>query len=252
MYQEALRTLHRKLGQPRAVVGAYLEELSNYPAVKMHSSDSIVSYASVITSLVSVFQSLSYEADLKSASLLNLAVSKIPPNIKEDGPCIPLRGTCFVRHCLTSIHGSKKKPKLMKGCERFQRKLLRRSSPPRSSSKKTASKVFASTTEQRKITKISTSQEPRKSVICLVCKANHPLWRCTLFKEKTATQRSKIVAENQLCYSCFQANHSVHSRENVRRTVATADTTPCCTVLKAYFSAKRGARRQLVKTLVSM
>ena len=45
MNQEALRTLERKFGQPQAVVGAYLEKLLNYPAVKMHSSGSIVSYA---------------------------------------------------------------------------------------------------------------------------------------------------------------------------------------------------------------
>ena len=68
MYPQALKTLERKFGQPQAVVGAHLDKLSNYPAVKMHSSESIVSYASIITSLVSVFQSLCYDADLRSAS----------------------------------------------------------------------------------------------------------------------------------------------------------------------------------------
>ena len=35
------------------------------------------------SSLVGVFKSLSYDADLKSASLLNQAVEKLPPNMKE-------------------------------------------------------------------------------------------------------------------------------------------------------------------------
>ena len=48
------------------------------------------------------------------------------------------------------------------------------------------------------------------------------------------------------------ASVTVPSRENVRRTVATAATTPCCTVLNAYFPAKCGVRSQLVLTLVSM
>ena len=72
MYTEALKTLEKKFGQPQAVVGAYMDKLATYPAVKMHSSESIISYASTISSLVNVFQSLSYESDLRSASLLNL------------------------------------------------------------------------------------------------------------------------------------------------------------------------------------
>ena len=197
MYQEALRTLERKFGQPQAVVGAYLEKLSNYPAVKMHSSDSIVSYASVITSLVSVFQSLSYEADLKSASLMNLAVSKLPPNMKEGWSLHTVKRN-LLRPTLLDFNTW-----LQEKAEAHERmrtisKNASAEEQPSVGSKKTTSKVFASTTEQRKTTKVSTSQEPRKSVICLVCKANHPLWRCTVFKEKTPTQRAKLVAENQL------------------------------------------------------
>ena len=36
-----------------------------------------------ISSLVAVFRSLDYEEDLKSVSLLNQALSKIPPNMRE-------------------------------------------------------------------------------------------------------------------------------------------------------------------------
>ena len=216
MYQEALRTLERKFGQPQAVVGAYLEKLSNYPAVKMHSSDSIVSYASVITSLVSVFQSLSYEADLKSASLLNLAVSKLPPNMKEGWSLHTVKRN-LLRPTLLDFNTW-----LQEKAEAHERmrtisKNASAEEQPSVGSKKTTSKVFASTTERRKTTKVSTSQEPRKSVICLVCKANHPLWRCTVFKEKTPTQRAKLVAENQLCFSCFQANHSFRNCPQPRK-----------------------------------
>ena len=82
MYTEALKTLEKKFCQPQAVVGAYLDKLETYPAVKMHSSESIIGYAYTISSLVNVFQSLSYESDLCSASLLNQANSKLPPNMR--------------------------------------------------------------------------------------------------------------------------------------------------------------------------
>ena len=49
----------------------------------MHNSDNLINYSAAISSLVGVFKSLSYDADLKSASLLNQAVQKLPPNMKE-------------------------------------------------------------------------------------------------------------------------------------------------------------------------
>ena len=83
MYKDALRILERKFGQPQAVVNAHLDKLSNFPPLKMHNSDNIINYSAAISSLVGVFKSLSYDADLKSASLLNQAVEKLPPNMKE-------------------------------------------------------------------------------------------------------------------------------------------------------------------------
>ena len=83
MYKDALRTLERKFGQPQAVVSAHLDKLSSFPPLKMHNSDNIINYSAAISSLVGVFKSLSYDADLKSASPLNQAVQKLPPNMKE-------------------------------------------------------------------------------------------------------------------------------------------------------------------------
>ena len=74
MYKDALKTLERKFGQPRAVVTAYLDKLSNVPPVKMHNSESIKSYSATVSSLVGVFRSLNYNQDLSSASLLGQAV----------------------------------------------------------------------------------------------------------------------------------------------------------------------------------
>ena len=83
MYKDALRTLERKFGQPQAVVSAHLDKLRNFPPLKMHNSDNIFNYSALISSLVGVFKSLSYDADLKSTSLSNQAVQKLPTNMKE-------------------------------------------------------------------------------------------------------------------------------------------------------------------------
>ena len=78
MYKDALKTLERKFGQPQTVVSAYLDKLANYKPVKkqpvkMHNSDSIISYSATISSLVGVLRSLNYLQDLSGASLLGQA-----------------------------------------------------------------------------------------------------------------------------------------------------------------------------------
>ena len=83
MYKDALMKLERKFGQPQIIIRAYLDKLYNSPPVKMHSSDSIISFASMIASIVGVFKSLHYNADLESATLLDKAIEKLPPNMKE-------------------------------------------------------------------------------------------------------------------------------------------------------------------------
>ena len=49
----------------------------------MHNSDNIINYSGCILSLDGVFKSLSYDSDLKSAALLNSALKKLPPKMKE-------------------------------------------------------------------------------------------------------------------------------------------------------------------------
>ena len=83
MYKDALATLQRKFGQPHAFVGAHLEKLNTFSPLKMHNSENIISFSSVISGLVAIFNSLSFNDDLKSVNMLKQAVSKLPPNLKE-------------------------------------------------------------------------------------------------------------------------------------------------------------------------
>ena len=83
LYKDALATLQRKFGQPHAVVRALLDKLINFPPLKLHNSENVIGFFSTISGLVAVFKSLSFNDDLKSVNLLNQAVSKLPPNLKE-------------------------------------------------------------------------------------------------------------------------------------------------------------------------
>ena len=83
MYKDALATLQRKFGQPHTIVGEHLDKLKTSPPLKMHNSENVISFSSAISGLLAVFKSLSFNDDLKSVNLLNQAVSKLRPNLKE-------------------------------------------------------------------------------------------------------------------------------------------------------------------------
>ena len=81
--KDALTFLVRKLDEPQDVVSAYLDILANLPPEKIHNSESIISYAASMCSLVCVFWFLNYVRDLSSASMLSQAVQRLPPNLNE-------------------------------------------------------------------------------------------------------------------------------------------------------------------------
>ena len=83
MYQDALKTLERKFGQPQAVVSAHLDKLNSLLPLKMHNSENVIAFSATISAMVGVFRSLKYEHYLSSAAILGQAVQELPPNMKE-------------------------------------------------------------------------------------------------------------------------------------------------------------------------
>ena len=207
MYKDELRTLERKFGQPQAVVSAHLDKLNSFPPLKMHNSDNIINYSGCISSLVGVFKSLSYDSDLKSAALLNTAVQKLPPNMKESWSLFTVKKHWVKPNLLDFNDWLKEKAEahdLMKNTATKARTEDTNNSVTRS---KVASKAFAANTQQKSNLKPQ-QRSPSTSISgCIVCKGSHRLWECRVFKEKTPTQRAKVVAEAKLCFSCLRDKH---------------------------------------------
>ena len=77
---------------------------------------------------------------------------------------------------------------------------------------KVDTKVFASNA------KVSDkSKEKPKFPPCFVCRGQHALWNCAVFKEKNATQRAKHVAEQKFWFACLQSNHSFRNCSKARK-----------------------------------
>ena len=82
---------------------------------------------------------------------------------------------------------------------------------------KTASKVFASNSQHRDKKKLIPSSSTNTYSRCIVCKGNHRLCECRVFKEKTPTQRAKLVADNKLCFSCLRDKHTFRQWPQTRK-----------------------------------
>ena len=52
---------------------------------------------------------------------------------------------------------------------------------------------------------------------CILCKGNRLLWQCRVFKEKIPTQRTKLVADNNFCFSCLGFKHTFHQCPQQRK-----------------------------------
>ena len=209
MYKDALKTLERKFGQPQAVVTAYLDKLTNVPPLKMHNSDSIISYAATVSALVGVFRSLNYVQDLSSASLLGQAVQKLPPNMKEAWSMHTVKRSLDRPTLIDFNDWLKDKAEAHERMKMASGKSKSDDVASTNATKtKTSSKVFATTTSTNQAKVKVTPKSDHPATNCVACKEKHPLWRCQVFKKKTPTERARLVADNKLCFSCFNVNHS--------------------------------------------
>ena len=79
MYKPAVRFLEHKFDQPQVVVTANSDELNSFSPLKMQNSGNIINNSVCISNLVGDFKKLSYDWDLESAAILNIALQKVQP-----------------------------------------------------------------------------------------------------------------------------------------------------------------------------
>ena len=78
-YAQALELLGRSLG----IVDAQLNILRKQQPIRRQDSAAIINYSITISNLVNVLKQYIYEGDLRSSSTLQVAIEKLPPNLKE-------------------------------------------------------------------------------------------------------------------------------------------------------------------------
>ena len=202
MYKDTLKTSERKFGQPQAVVSAHLDKLNSFPPLKMHNSDNIINYSGCISSHVGVFKSV-----LRSAALLNTAVQKLPPYMKESWSIFTIRKHWVKPTLLGFNDWLKEKAEAHHLMNNTATKANTEDTNNSVTRSQVASKAFTSNTQHKSNLKPQQSSPSTKISKCNKCKDSHRLWEGRVLKEKTPTQRAKVVAQAKLCFSCLRDKH---------------------------------------------
>ena len=160
----------------------------------------MISYSATVSSLVGVFRSLTYVQDLSSATILGQAVQKIPPNMKE-ARSIHLAKRSLDRPILTDFNDwlkneaeAHERMKTASGKVKVDENVSNTATETT-----TISKVFAATPSTNQVN----SKPENMLTNCVAGNEKHLLWKCPVFRKKTPTERTKLVADNKLCFSCF-------------------------------------------------
>ena len=207
VYQDALKTLERKFGQPQAVVSAHLDKLKSFPPLKMHNSENVIAFSATISAMVGVFHSLKYEHDLSSAALLGQVVQKLPPNMKEAWSMHTVKKDWSQPTLLAFNDWLKDEAEAHERIKVSTTKPKSEDSTQSVTGTKNGAEVFAAASSNASSNGTGTKAN-RVQLNCIVCNDNHPLWHCRAFLDNRPTDRAKTGAENKLCFSCLKGNHS--------------------------------------------
>ena len=143
---------------------------------------------------------LKYDADLVSSALLNQAVQKLPPNLKESWSLHTVKQGWLCPSLLDFNLWLQEK------AEAHDRMQFGSTTKPKGEPNSTTTKVKTETK-----TFASASESTTTNELCPAFKGKHPLFRSKVFREKTPNQRAKIVADNKLCFSCFGKGHNARN-----------------------------------------
>ena len=183
----------------------------------MHNSDNIINFSAAISSPVGVFKSLSYDADLKSTSLLNQTVQKLPPNMEESWSLFTVKKH-WVKPTLPDYNNWLKEKAEAHNLLKQSLTMARPEDNSTSVTKtETASKIFVANLHQGQSKKQMPSSSINTYSCCMVCKGNHRLSETRVFQEKTPTPRGLLVADNKLCFSCLRDKHTTRQCPQPRR-----------------------------------
>ena len=200
-YAQAWELLGRKFGRPYLIVDTQLNILRKQQPIRMHDSTAINNYSITISNLVNVLKQYNYEGDLRSSSTLQVAIEKLPPNLKE-------KWFLFVDECqedrpdLTLLEKGLARMALVHEGMSSIKSERKEDDQPNAYKEKWFSK-------SSNVSSNANEAKQMQNNNCPLADGTHKIWNCPIFKNMNVTDRYVAVKKERLWYGCLETGHAI-------------------------------------------
>ncbi|XP_062556848.1 uncharacterized protein LOC134221677 [Armigeres subalbatus] len=195
-YDAAWRVLTQRYEDKRVVVDKHVENLFNLPKVSQENASNLRKIIDTCTKNVEALKHQNLPVDgLGEQMLVNLIAGKMDKKLRVAWEARQTKNVLSTYPATMDF--------LEDQC-RIYEKLDTCTKPSAESAKP---KTMA-----RSHTLISSeSKTERNEHKCQVCKANHELWKCEAFKNKTVSEKYDLLKKCGACFNCFGRGHRTNA-----------------------------------------
>ena len=170
----------------------------------MRDSTSIINYSITICNLVNVLRQYNYEGDLHSSSTLQVAIEKLPPNLKE-------KWFFFVGECQEDEHDLTLLEKCLARMASVHEGMPSTKSERKEDDRPNANKEkrFSKSSNISAIWNANQTMQMQNNN-CPLADGTHKIWNCPIFKSMNVTDRYSAVRKERLCYGCLGKGHAIN------------------------------------------
>ena len=158
--------------------------------IRMHDSTAIINYSITISNLVNVLKQYNYEGNLRSSSTPQVAIEKLPPNLKkkwfffvdecqEDRPDLTLLEKWLAR--MAFVHEGMPSTKSIR----------KEDDQPNANKEKGFSK-----SSNISVSSKANETKQMQNNNCPLADGTHKIWNCPIFKKMNVTDRYAAVRKN--------------------------------------------------------
>ena len=214
-YREARKLLAKRYGQPYKIASAYVERVTNGPAIKAEDGTALQSFSALLTTCRNTLNEIGYLSKIENPDSLKKVVARLPFSLRQKwcevaGEIMEAKArevtiadiADFVEkkaHILThpifgDIISEPKSETVLEG----RRPANRRLSSFAADAHDPSSSANGSVSDD---TLVLGPREPTLS--CPLCKATHWLSQCKDFRRRNVGERYQIAREKELCHNCL-------------------------------------------------
>ena len=219
-YLKARRLLESQFGQKHKIAMAYVDKVTNGPAIKAEDAEALESFSTLLASCTNTLKAIGYSSKFESPDCMRKIIERLPPKLQaswRDNADRILntegRDICIDDISLFVEQKARALSNPVFGKLPFLEKEKKNSRDRghRSKSEKRGDKPIALVTVTDKKPPVTSSRDSsisaNPSKKCPFCNADHTLAECSSFAKVPDADQRDFVMKQRLCFSCLNGGH---------------------------------------------